>query len=155
MFNEFVFFTGMSNLANECFWQSSIEEITLPTSLRTISGSYQFLNCKQLKKIVVLEGLTSVTSIQWIWGSAPSGILIILPSTVSNLRSDALATYGNNNSTVIVCKAVTPPTKTNTSYYQNVGVVYVPDESVDAYKTAAGWSQWASKIKPLSEYEEV
>ena len=28
--------------------------------------------------------------------------------------------------------------------------IYVPDESVDAYKTATGWSQFASKIKPLS-----
>lgn len=28
--------------------------------------------------------------------------------------------------------------------------IYVPDESVDAYKTATGWSEFASKIKPLS-----
>ena len=29
--------------------------------------------------------------------------------------------------------------------------IYVPDSAVSAYKTATGWSQFASKIKPLSE----
>ena len=29
--------------------------------------------------------------------------------------------------------------------------IYVPDASVDAYKTATNWSEFASKIKPLSE----
>ena len=29
--------------------------------------------------------------------------------------------------------------------------IYVPDEAVDAFKTATGWSQFASKIKPLSK----
>ena len=29
--------------------------------------------------------------------------------------------------------------------------IYVPDEAVDAFKTATGWSQFASNIKPLSE----
>lgn len=29
--------------------------------------------------------------------------------------------------------------------------IYVPDASVDAYKTATGWSEFASKIKPLSQ----
>ena len=75
-----------------------------------------------------------------------------LPSTISDLSGDALATHGSTNTTTAICKAVTPPTKTNTSYYNNVAAVYVPDESVDAYKAATGWSQWASNIKPLSEY---
>ena len=29
--------------------------------------------------------------------------------------------------------------------------IYVPDSAVSAYKTATGWSQFASKIKPLSK----
>lgn len=32
--------------------------------------------------------------------------------------------------------------------------IYVPDESVDAYKSADGWSNYANIIKPLSEYVE-
>ena len=34
------------------------------------------------------------------------------------------------------------------------GYVYVPDNLVDAYKTATNWSAFADKIKPISELEE-
>ena len=46
----------------------------------------------------------------------------------------------------------TPP-----SYYKTLTdcskleTIYVPDESVDAYKTATRWLEFASKIMPLSE----
>ena len=46
----------------------------------------------------------------------------------------------------------TPP-----SYYRTLfgcsklETIYVQDESVDAFKTATGWSQFASNIKPLSK----
>lgn len=36
----------------------------------------------------------------------------------------------------------------------NIPLIYVPDESVEAYKTATNWSDYADKIKPLSEYVE-
>ena len=29
---------------------------------------------------------------------------------------------------------------------QNIPIIYVPQESVDAYKTAEGWSAWADMI---------
>lgn len=151
-FNELALFLGLSNLANGCFSRSSIEEVTLPESIRTITGGTQFLYCNQLKKITALDGLTSITAKQWVWGAAPSGLLIILPSTINNLYSDTLSTYGNNNSTIVVCRAITPPTKGTTNYHANVKYIYVPDDSVEAYKAASGWSQYASKIKPLSEY---
>ncbi len=31
-------------------------------------------------------------------------------------------------------------------------VIYVPDTSVDVYKSADGWSSQAAKIQPLSTY---
>lgn len=151
MFDEFVLFTGVSNLLNNCFRESSIKEITLPASLRSITYGIQFNKCRKLNRLEVSEGTTSILTSQWIW-EATNLRLLILPSTISDMSSDALATHGSANTTTVICKAVTPPTKTNTSYYTNVAAVYVPDESVDAYKAATGWSQWATKIKPLSEY---
>ena len=101
--------------------------------------------------LAVSEGLTSIQSTQWIWESTNLRLLI-LPSTTTDLRNDALATHGSANTTTVICKAVTPPTKSTTSYYTNVADIYVPDESVDAYKAATGWSQFASKIRPISQY---
>ena len=46
----------------------------------------------------------------------------------------------------------TPPSYSSTLYgCSSLESIYVPDESVDTYKTATGWSQFASKFKPLSE----
>ena len=151
MFDEFVLFTGVSNLLNDCFRESSIEEITLPASIRSLTNGFQFYKCRKLNRLEVSEGTTSIQPNQWIWESTNLRLLF-LPSTISDLRMDALATHGSVNTTTVICKAVTPPTKSTTSYYTNVAAVYVPDESVDAYKEATGWSQWASKIRPISQY---
>ena len=46
----------------------------------------------------------------------------------------------------------TPPRYYNTlSSCSKLETIYVLDSAVSAYKTATGWSQFASKIKPLSE----
>mgnify|MGYP000472681990 CR=1 FL=1 len=31
-------------------------------------------------------------------------------------------------------------------------IIYVPDDSVEAYKTATNWSNYADRIRPISEY---
>jgi hypothetical protein len=49
-----------------------------------------------------------------------------------------------------IVEAVTPQTKE--SWYSYPENIYVPDGSLEAYKTATGWSDAAAYIKPLSEY---
>ena len=47
----------------------------------------------------------------------------------------------------------TPPTISGSWFrYNTGGKVYVPDNSVETYKAASGWSTYASKIYPMSEY---
>ena len=54
---------------------------------------------------------------------------------------------------VFIMRAVTPPSYAGWTLPDGFsGTIYVPDASVNAYKTASGWSGRASKIKPLSEY---
>lgn len=53
----------------------------------------------------------------------------------------------------VVCKAVTPPTiGTGCFYLSNDCPVYVPDESVESYKTATKWSDIATRIKAISDF---
>lgn len=46
------------------------------------------------------------------------------------------------------CKATTPPNINWMAFYMidSNFVIYVPTESIDAYKTAAGWSDYADRI---------
>ena len=41
----------------------------------------------------------------------------------------------------------------NGLYVTNDCPVYVPDNLVDTYKSGSGWSQYASRIKPWSEFQ--
>lgn len=58
------------------------------------------------------------------------------------------------NVAAIICRNVNPPgLDYNTSLATNSCPIYVPDEAVETYKTASVWSSYASRIKPLSEYQ--
>lgn len=56
----------------------------------------------------------------------------------------------------VLCHMETPPTCGATPFENcsKLSSIYVPDDSVEAYKTATNWSTYASKIKPLSQYVE-
>lgn len=56
------------------------------------------------------------------------------------------------NKVTFICRATTPPTLANNNNLNFCSAIYVPDASVDAYKAATNWAQYAAQIKPLSEY---
>ena len=66
------------------------------------------------------------------------------------------AFYKCSNLTRVVIDNTTPPTLNTNSFAQaNANLTfYVPDSAVDIYKEATGWTTYASRIKPLSEYVE-
>ena len=96
----------------------------IPEGVTTI-GYAAFLNCSSLTSIEIPEGVTSIG------GYAFSGC--------SSLTS-------------FTCLAVNPPT------YDSIfgseiyfGPIYVPASSVDAYKAANGWKNFASQIQAIPE----
>lgn len=57
--------------------------------------------------------------------------------------------------TTLIVRATTPPAGSSSMLQDSPNaIIYVPDESVDAYKAASGWSNYASRIQPLSSYSE-
>ena len=82
---------------------------------------------------------------------------VILPDTITYIGWEAFS--GCTSLVTLICNATTPPSiQTNsligTPIASKTGTIYVPDASVDAYKAASGWSNYADIIKPLSEYVE-
>ena len=54
----------------------------------------------------------------------------------------------------IIALPTSPPTVSGTWLrYNTIAKIYVPDNSVSAYKAASGWSTYASRIHGMSEYE--
>ena len=122
-----------------------VTDINLP-NLTSLSGN-AFLNTG-ISKVV---NLGTITSIRGTFGNCTNLNFVRLPSTLTAINNFAFQKCGS--SMTVICEAVTPPTYGSMAFtVANVSVIYVPDESVDAYKAASGWSQLASKIHPLSEY---
>ena len=71
--------------------------------------------------------------------------LVDLPATITSIPN-----YSRNTSVWII-RAINPPSIAN--YSPMNGEIYVPDDSVGAYKAATGWTRFAAKIHPISEYD--
>ena len=86
------------------------------------------------------------------WGARPSQSLrVIIGNNVKSISSKAFVNGGDG--LYFIMKCAIPPS-INPDSFQGLSsgcTIYVPNESVDSYKTYTNWSALASKIKPLSE----
>ena len=74
-------------------------------------------------------------------------ISIIVGSNVSNIKDRAFNT-ASTKLTSFTINTIVPPTIGSSIFSPNNSQlsIYVPAQSVNAYKTASGWSDFASKI---------
>lgn len=121
-----IFNENMTEVGTFAFSKSGIETISLPEGITTI-GSYCFEGC---------DIMTDLT----------------LPSTLKFLGAYWIDDCPALNN--IVCKSDLPPT-IDAEYYFNLSAsftkIYVPASSLDAYKSARGWSKYASQIEAIGE----
>lgn len=98
---------------------------------------------------VELRNVTSIDNNAFF--GCPSLNSIILEN-VKSLGSSVFASC--SALTAVICLNTTPPAMGSGTFTQSAKAkVYVPDAYVDAYKAASGWSSYASRIYPLSEYQ--
>lgn len=103
---------------------SSLKSLDLGNGVKTI-GDRAFYNCSSLTSLTI-----------------PSSVIVIYDTAFSACRG----------LTSITCLAETPPKLGG--YYVFAGndcPIYVPAASVDVYKTADIWSNYASRIRPLNQ----
>lgn len=74
---------------------------------------------------------------------------IILPSTIEKIDKETL--YYTYNMISVTILATTPPTLANTTVFNNTNncPIYVPAESLEAYRQATNWSALADRIQPI------
>lgn len=106
-------------------------------------------DCPLLKRVVIPEGCTKLSAA--ISSGSDSIQHVEFPSTLTYIYGTT-PFHANRSTFILVCKAVTPPQVDNFGYMFTNPTIYVPDESVNAYKSADKWSDLSSYIRPLSEY---
>lgn len=146
-FNEFQYFTGMTSIPHGIFENcSNLREVTIPICSASEIGDYPITGTK-ITRWIVPEGYTTFNTITGYYGTTLE--LVDYPSTTEKMNNF----MWNNDCKVFICRAVNPPILTSWGR-GTINAIYVPDGSVNAYKSATGWSLQAAKIYPLSTYVE-
>jgi hypothetical protein len=146
-FEELAYF-GITEIQGYAFdGCTNLTSIGIPDAVTKFS-SYCFRNCA-LTSIYIPVNVTSFGS--GVFQGVSTLTNVIIPANVTSIGSNAFAAC--SGLTYIKCLAITPPTLGNTTALgasTYTFPIYVPDASVNAYKTA--WSDVASRIYPISEF---
>ena len=126
----------------------SLKNITIPNSVTTI-GNYAFRSCESLTSIVIPDSVLSIG--EGAFHACYGLIDVTIGDGVTSIGANA---FSNCESLVkFDCKPTTPPTIDGdatiltTSYLnKNKARIYVPKASINAYKEAEGWKEYASFI---------
>lgn len=104
---------------------TKLTDVTLPPNITKLN--FGFPNCTSLKHMTIPSKVSVITS--GIWANCSSlESLTFLSVTPPDLGEHYASTFKNTNNCTL----------------------YVPAESVNAYKAADGWKEYASRIKPIN-----
>ena len=125
---------------------TGLESITLPDKVTSI-GKGVFENCTSLTSITLPEG---VTSIEYTFRYCSSLTSITLPSTMESIGN--VVFYGCNTPLTITCLATEVPDLGDYAFDNCwISRIYVPAESVEAYRKAENWSKYPGLIFAIQE----
>jgi hypothetical protein len=125
---------------------TSLASVDLPAGLTTI-GSYVFVGCSSLASVDLPAGLTSINDAAFRYCTSLASI--DLPAGLTSMGIAAF--YGCTSLTSLTCRASTPPTLHPNVLTETPAslVIRVPAASVNAYKSAPGWSDYAGRINAI------
>ncbi len=156
---------SVSSLGNGTFsYCSSLTSVIIPNSVTSI-GDGAFMECSGLTSVIIPNSVTSIGDDTFEWCSSLTSVII--PNSVTSIGDDAFsrcssltsviipnnvtsigdwAFYDCSGLTKIYSLNITPPSADFMSFapvqwYINV-TLYVPQESLEAYKTADVWKNF-------------
>ena len=161
--------SGFTSLSSGTFQNyTSLTSVTIPNTVTSISQSV-FQSCSSLTNVTIGNGVTSIAGSAFAYCSGLTSITI--PDSVTNINGYAFQSCGLTSVTIgngvtsigdyafrncsrltsVTINATTPPSL-GSNAFQNTNanlVIYVPSESVEAYKAAANWSTYADRIQAI------
>ena len=147
--------SGITSINTSNFWNCySITNITIDSN-NTVYDSRN--NCNAIietatNTLIMGSNSTiipnSVTSIGYgAFQDCSDLTSVTIPSSVTSIGGFPF--IGSGRPSVITVESTTPPTMTSLWETSGNSTIYVPAESVETYKTASGWSTYASIIQAI------
>ena len=141
---------GIRAIGNRCFFNSGLTSINLPDSLTNIDGN-AFSGCERLTgNLIIPDSIITIRNSSF--KNCKLINSIIIPCSVTSIEDESFANCTTTRYAIV--KAILPPYCGKSIFWGSNFPIYVPDESLNAYKTATNWSNYASRIKPVSEFVE-
>jgi hypothetical protein len=156
---------NISTIGNYAFRRcSNLKTIQMSNTVKSI-GSYAFAESGLQGTITIPEGVTIINeatfyntqidtinlpdSIQeiksWAFEACRKLTSIDIPKNVNVINNGA---FSNSGIETMILRNPTPPTLVGTI---PATTIYVPADSVEAYKSHTNWAKYADKILPISE----
>ena len=136
---------GITNIPDWAFGMyENLASVSLPSTLRSI-GNSALEECA-FTSITLPEGLESIGYMAFLMAKFTE---LTIPSTVTNIDGNA---FNYSDLVTVTSLATTPPSQTvgaGDGLFENcssLNTINVPAASVDAYKAASGWSNYAALI---------
>lgn len=140
----------ITRIGRSAFLGCNFGRFTIPSGVTSI-GDSAFQSCQYLRSITIPNNVTSIGG--YAFNTCIALRNVTIPSSVTSIGSSAFeycgSTTGKCTFTIL---ATTPPTLENDYTVfttARVEAIYVPAESVNAYKTAQNWTTWADLIQPI------
>ncbi len=107
-------------------------------------GNYAFSDCDSLTSVTIPDSVTTIG--EWAFNGCSNLTSVTIGDSVTTIGSWAFKNCSSLTS--VYCKAVTPPAGGSWMFDGNASgrKIYVPAESVEAYKSASYWRNYKSDI---------
>lgn len=171
-FDELVIPNTVISIGNYAFARSYFEDtLKIPNSVKSL-GDYVFDSCNG-EVIILPNSITSIGNFCFSSGLQEEVILseslkkigkgcfydcpiekLVIPQSVESIGEQAFCK--TRCLEYIEMKRETPPSIASGVFEESaIQTIYVPAESVEKYKTAEGWSEYAEKIRAIESNQQL